>query len=73
MSAYSKSGRFQSRIRLLPVRDFIFWFVISVIGMDFRLLLEVVVVCLHIARVSEGSVPWRLAGLRLGHRSIRGA
>jgi len=45
MSTIIISGRFLSRIRLMPLRDFLFRFVASVIGMDFRLLLEVAAAC----------------------------
>jgi len=70
LSAYSNSGRFFFRFRLMPMRGFLFRFVVSLIHMVFSLSQGLAAVCSHIAPVFEGSAPWPLAAPRRGHRSI---
>ena len=58
-SAYSNSGRFLSRFRLMPMRGGLFRFVVSLIHMVFSLSQGLVVVCSHIAPAFEGFVRLR--------------
>ncbi len=55
MSAFTNSGRFLSRFRLMPVRGFLFRLAVSVFGIIFRVFLGLAAVCTHIWQVYEGS------------------